>query len=237
MTAIEEWGVHLAVSGLVLALLLMTAIAQRYQAYQATVGAMVAQIAQRADRLEKALGMLTTVPLSRELRLTLRSEIAACWRRVGKLRRRYPDIAAIIERADAALQQEGPTSSAGVGPLAGQRAFLDTVAAIDELIDLLRRAATLKPVPADVRRIFVRELGERRAEVHARYHMGQSHRCRSQGDLSTARSHLTRLMHVLRERGPSTEFVRELNRETEKALMSSITISDPAGSGDRESVA
>lgn len=237
MTAIEEWGIPLAVLGLVAALLMLAAINHRYQAYQAAVAVAVAQLVRRAGRLEDDLDALTSVPLSREMRLTLRSESAACWQQVRKLQRRYPEIAARMEYANAALQQEGPTPQTGVGPIASQRAFLDIVAAIDDLVDVMRHETTLRPIPSDVRQIFTRELGERRAEVHARHLMHESHRSQTEGDITAARRHLTNLMNVLRSKGPSTDFVRALYHEAEKALESPMAAADAPGTDPTESVA
>jgi hypothetical protein len=77
---------------------------------------------------------------------------------------------------------------------------------------------TLQPVPADVRAIFRRELGERRAEVMSRFHLVASRRLETAGRTTRARAHLTTLLHVLRQRGPSTGFVRELYAEAASAL-------------------
>ena len=73
-------------------------------------------------------------------------------------------------------------------------------------------------MPRDVRQIFCRELGERRAEANARFHLTQSRQYQRDGNMARARAHLTTLLQVLKNRGPSTDFVRELYAEAENAL-------------------
>ena len=66
--------------------------------------------------------------------------------------------------------------------------------------------------------IFERELGERKAEVLARFHLVEAHRWQGLGDLSQSRSHLTMLMQKLSRQGPSTPFVKALYSEAEQAM-------------------
>ena len=215
---LEQWGTVLAVSGLLLATVLAAAIANRYQAYQARVRGSVRRLESGIAAVTDGLPVLARVPLSRELRLSLRSEVLARYRRIRSLMRGYPGIGQRIRSAEAALQAEGGSAASGVGPIESEQAFRRLLAALDELLVLLQRGPLLQPLPADVRNIFCRELGERRAEVLARYHLVESRRREDDGDLVRARAHLTTLMHALRQRGPSTDFVRALYAEAEAAL-------------------
>ena len=52
----------------------------------------------------------------------------------------------------------------------------------------------------------------------SRFHLVHAKRLENAGSLTRARTHLTTLLHVLRERGPGTGFVRELYAEAEAAL-------------------
>lgn len=102
--------------------------------------------------------------------------------------------------------------------MADEQAFRQVTHALDNLIHIIDSGETLRPVPRDVRQIFRRELGERRAEANARYYIVQSEACRRNGDSVRARAHLTTLLQVLKRRGPSTDFVRELYVEAERLL-------------------
>ncbi len=228
---IEQWGTALAVIGMLAATLAAAAIANRYQAHQARVLDTVRRLDRGVAAINDALSALGRVPLSRELRLTLRGEVVARCRRIRSLARRTPGIEQRIRAAETAAQAEGGTVPGGVGPIENEQAFRRLVAALDELLAVLQHGPLLQPVPADVRAIFSRELGERRAEVMARFHLVESRRREEDGDLLRARAHITTLMHGLRQRGPSTDFVRELYREAESALsgLSQRHVGTPAG--------
>lgn len=218
MTLLEQWGVPLAVLGMLLLTLLMAAVLSRYQAYQADVRVAVRHLYAHAAELVAALAELGGVPLSRELRLTLRSEVLATYRKIRKLNRRCPGIAEEIRKAEHALNAEGAPLAGGVGRMDSEQVFRTTIAALDRLISALGRGGTLQPIPADVRAIFRRELGERRAEAMSRYHLVEAKHHDGRGNTTRARTHLMALVQVLRQRGPSTDFVRELYAEAESAL-------------------
>ncbi len=218
MTLLEQWGVPLAVLGMLLLTLLMAAVLSRYQAYQADVRVAVRHLYPHAAELVAALAELGRVPLSRELRLTLRSEVLATYRKIRKLNRRCPGIAEEIRKAENALNAEGAPLVGGVGRMDSEQVFRTTTAALDCLISALGRGGTLQPIPADVRAIFRRELGERRAEAMSRYHLVEAKHHDGRGNITRARTHLMALVQVLRQRGPSTDFVRALFAEAESAL-------------------
>ncbi len=217
-TVPDEWGVLLAVLGMVVATLLMAAFVSRYQAYQAMVRHRVRHIEHRLIDIASALHVLRPVPLSRELRVTLRGEVLARYRRIRRLYRGYPDVMNKIAEAEVALNGEGASVGSGVGRIESEQMFRAMAKAFVDLIDLMERGDTLQPIPQDVRAIFRRELGERRAEVYSRYYLVEAARCEQRNNFSGARINLSNLMQLLRHRGPQTAFVRELHAETERAL-------------------
>lgn len=217
MAELEDWGVPLAVAGLLVATLFMAAVVTRYQAHLATVRLVV-------QRLEGGIGTLLTifddlqgVSLSRELRITLRTDVLARYHKIKKLHRRYVDIDQRIAEAEAAINAEG-AAPGGVGPIADDTAFRKMLRALDRAIEIVSHGETIQPIPADVRAIFKRELGERRAEVVSRYYLVEAKRYENNGNFIRARMQLTNLMALLRRSGPSTDFVRELYNEAEAAL-------------------
>ncbi len=214
-----EWAIPVAVIGMLLAMLFMAAMVNRYQAHQARVRASVRRNQMRIDGISDCLASLQGVPLSRELRVALRGEILARYQRIRQLYPRFSDVCNKIRMAEQALQSEGARPQGGVGPIEDDQVFRATVAALDALIATVDQADTIQPIPRDVRAIFGRELGERRAEVMARFHLIQSMHCEREGKLTGARGHLTTLLHILRQRGPSTDFVRELYAQAEAALI------------------
>lgn len=215
---LEQWGVALAVLGMLLATLFMAAVLKRYQEHQALVRAQVRRLEAGIVEATEILSDLRGVPLSRELRVTLRSDIVARYRRIQRLFRRYPAIAQRIRQAEGAVNAEGAPPAGGVGPIEDEQAFRKITRSLDRLAGILEAGSTLQPVPDDVRAIFRREVGERCAEANARFHLVASVRLERKGDWLRARSHLTTLLQVLRKRGPGTEFVHELYAEAEAAL-------------------
>lgn len=218
MTSLEEWGVPLAVLGLLLLTLFMAALHRRYQAYLAGVRLVVGQLDARIHEIATALDELAKVPLSRELRLTLRSDILVRYQKIRSLYRHYPGIVDSIRRAERAMDAEGAPTGKGVGPLEGEKDYRKTVAALNRLHAVLRPGGTLQPLPADVRKIFVREIGERRAELMSRFHLVEARRLQQRGNSMKARTHLLALLQGLRQHGPNTGFVRELAAEADAAL-------------------
>jgi len=107
----------------------------------------------------------------------------------------------------------------GVGTIDNEQQFRQRLAALDALLETVHYNALCQPLPRDVRMIFERELGERKAEVLARFHLVEARRLEAKGELTKGRTHLTTLMQRLRRQGPATEFVKALYAETEQALV------------------
>ncbi len=218
VTLLEEWGVPLAVSGMLLATLFMAWVLRRHQAYRARMRSAVGRLEGNLLRITHGLAALGAVPLSRELRVTLRGDVLARYRAIARQYRGYPAIRQKIAAAEAAAGSEGAPVNTGVGAIDDEQTFRRTSRAIDDLVDIVGHGATLQPIPRDVRVIFLRELGERRAEVLSRYHLVEARRCEDRHELARGRAHLTTLMHHLRQRGPRTPFVQQLQHEAEQAL-------------------
>jgi len=218
MIWLEQWGVALAVLGMLLLMLLMAAVLNRYQAHLVAVRSAVRRLDAGVEETSAALRALDRVPLSRELRMTLRSDMLARHQKIRSLYRRYPGIAERIRAAENDLDAEGAPPAGGVGPIESEREFRSVIAALDNLIALLGRGGTLQTLPADVGLIFRRELGERRAEVMSRFHLVEANRHDQRGNPTRARTHLMALIQVLRQYGPSTDFVRALHAEAESSL-------------------
>lgn len=219
MLQIAEWGVVLPVLGLLAGMLLLASLHFRRQTHRAALRVAVGPIEAGALGIVAALGALQGVRLSRELRVTLRAEVLARHRRIGRLYPRYPSIRRHIADAETALQAEGEPLRSGVGRIDDDASFQRLDAALGYLMRFLGHEKTLQPIAGDVRAIFHRELGERRAEVWARFHLVEAARHTASGRSMRARTHLTMLIHGLRRNSPRTPFVDALCREAEQALM------------------
>ncbi len=219
MTLQEDGAMVFAVLGMLLAMLLMAGILNRYQAHQALVHASVRRLESQVQRISAALAALSGVPLSRELRIILNNDVVACYRKMRRLYRRYPAIDVKIEGAQRVANAQGAPATGGVEPIENEQALHQIIGALDDLTAMMEAGGTLQTVAPDVRAIFRRELAERRAEAFARYHLVQARRFENTSDWVRARSHLTRLMNQLRNAGPSTDFVRGLYTEAQTAFV------------------
>ena len=114
MPLLQEWGVPLSVLAMLLAASFMAGLMSRYQAHQAGVGAAVRRLELGLATISAALGALGKVPLSRELRATLRGEIHARYQRIRHLYPRYPGIRAKIQAAERAFEAPGSWVSISV---------------------------------------------------------------------------------------------------------------------------
>lgn len=218
MAQLGQWGMPLTVLAMLVLASAMGSALNRYQAYQSDVRALVRQLDSGATALLAALAALGRVPLSKELRLILRSEVLARYRRIRRLYRGYPAIVERIADAERALGAEGPKPPGGVGAIEDEQAFRKTIAALDRLYQVLGQGQMLTPLPNDVRAIFRKELAERRAEVMSRFHLVAAKRYERQGHENRARTHLIALLQGLRQNRPASEFVRLLYAEAEAML-------------------
>ena len=214
----SEWGVPLVVTGLLLATLFMASLVKRHQLHQAEIRARVRRLESGCQRIQQGLANLAPVPLSKELRITLRGDVLARYQRIRRLYRKYPALQQRIIDAENALNGEGAPAGTDVGAIESERLLRAVLSAIDGIVDILATGTTVQPIPADVRKIFCRELGERRAEVLSRFHLTTASRLHGEGNSTEARAHVTTLLQLLRQRGPSTDFVRALYTEAEAAL-------------------
>ena len=219
MSVLDDWGVLLAVMGLVAAMLFLAAIHRRYQSHQAEVRSAVRRIENQLLATVGALDDLNGVPLSREIRVLLRADVLARYRRIARFHPRYPSIRQHIAEAETALHAQGEPLSSGVGVISDEQTFRRYARALEELVRVVRHGATLQPIPSDVRSIFNRELGERRAEVFARFHLVEARTLEKAGEISKGRAHLTTLMQLLCRTAPMTPFVQALYEEAEQALV------------------
>jgi hypothetical protein len=233
----NEMAMPLTVLAMVAGTLVMAAIVRQHQQHRARIGIAIRRYDAGAREIDAALTRLREVPLSPELRTVFRGEIYARYRRIQRLFRGYPGIRQRVLDAESQVGAQGPSASGGVGPVESDGALRELLAAIDTLASFLKGSGLVQTVPADVRQVLCRELGERRAEITARYHLVHARLREQESDLTRARGHLTTLMQTLRSRGPSTEFVRSLYHEAEEALqrMTERQLDDVSGDGEKAS--
>jgi len=212
----SNWLMPAVVLGLIVGLLMAAALVRRYQQHKAQQRVMVRRIASLILLIEHALTALSTVPLARDLRVSLRREILQGYQRIQKVHPRYPHIGQRVHEAQARLDSEGPDSTGSVPPIGDEEQYSRLLSAVDQLLDHLKVAGLAPDSSAKQRALFAQHLGERRAEIMARYHIVQAHRCEERRDVRKARQHLQTLLSVLQRRGPNTDFVRELFHEAEQ---------------------
>lgn len=218
-----EWMMSLTVLGLVVALLVAASFVRRYQQYKAEQRSTVRRIASAIPLIETALKDLSSVPLSRDLRTSLRADVFNRYRTIRQVHSRYPDIDQRMREAKSRLDNEGPDSGGTVPAIEDEQKYQTLIRAVDRLVEFFERGGPISGQRVEQRLLLLQQLKERRAEIMARFHVVQASRLKTQGDVTHARQHLQTLIGTLRNRGPNTDFVRELYLEAEK-LLSGLTI-------------
>lgn len=228
-----NWGVPLAVIGLVVLLLVMAGLVKRYQIHLATIRENVRRLEAPLPALRVALDNLSGVPLSRELRVMLRNDELARHQAVQRLVPKHPQIARQISETRARRDAEGPKPDLGIRSVESEQDLRRLLDAIDHVHDYIASGAPLPHLRAEESKVFREELGERRAEILSRFHLVAASRLLDANDTSHARQHVNTLMHTLRDRGPNTEFIRQLYGEAEHMLHDiNIPNTTPAATAD-----
>jgi hypothetical protein len=210
-----EWQMPGVVLGLVLALLLASALVRRYQEHKAYQRARLRAVLMRIGELEQALAQLEKVPLSEPLRQALYDYLHREYLTVSRLNRSYPDIQARLEQTAQQVATTPGASGGRVPAVEDSGAFQRLLEALDVLAKLLAHSG---PYLKEARRHLPgwrQEVGERRAELMARFYIVRAHREEARGNMGEARQLLHGLLEQLHQRGPDTPFVRELYQEAE----------------------
>ncbi len=209
------WQMPVSVLGLVLALLFAAGLVRRYQEYKAYQRARLRALLQHIAALEQALDRLEAIPLSMGLRQALFDYLHREYQAVQRLNPAYPGIAARLERM---AQQAGapPGATSGKVPAIEDPAHYQCLLeALDTLAGLLAQGGRRLRQAAAHLDDWRREVGERRAEVTARFFIVRANRQQSAGQAGEARTLLHTLLEQLHRHGPDTPFVRELYQEAE----------------------
>jgi len=212
----SNWLMPAVVLGMIASLLIAASLVRRYQQYKAHQRATMRRIASFLPVIEESLAQLASVPLARDLRVMLRGDVLRRLQRIRKLNSQYPRIEERIREAQVRLDREGPDTGGSVPPIKDEQHFRQLLYAVDSLDDYLERGAAIGGMPVSQRKNLLCQLRERRAEIMARFHVVQANRCQEQGDLRKASQHLKTLTDQLRNRGPNTDFVRELFLEAQQ---------------------
>jgi len=214
----EQWFIPLTIIGLLLLLLFMASLVSKYQNHRANLRAVVRRVGAAIPLIEEALEHLSTVPLSQPLRLMLRGDIYSRLKAIRGVCKSYPNIVERLEEAKLRVDREGAATAKSVPPIKDERHLQNLIRSVDNLVDFIEQGGPMNHQRTDLRVAFRDELTERRAEILARYHMVQASRYQQANNINTARNHLNTLLRVLEERGPNTEFVRELHGQATKMI-------------------
>lgn len=209
----EQWQMLVSVLVLVACLMFAAAVVRRYQEFKAKQRAMVRRLVTVAAQIETALDELQGVPTSKELRSLFRDEVL---QRLQRAQQTHAGLEGIEERIAAAaerLRAEGPPMETRIMPIEQKPELTRMHKGIDTLAQFLGKGTMLNPPPTDQRDQFVRELLERRAEAFARYHLAEAENLHRREHTAQGRQHLQALIEHLQERGPNTDFVRDLHRQ------------------------
>ncbi len=213
---LQDWQLPLAILGLVIALLVTAGLARRYQEYLERRRALLRHLVFGARELEQVLAALEQVPLAAELRRALRGDILESWRRAQAINPRDPGLAQAVQAAEARQSADGGATGGRVPAVKESADCQRLLQAIDHLVAYLKRGGPVSGRDPARLAAWRRELRERRAEVLARYHVVAATRADREGRSGEALEHLQYLLQQLQQRGPDTDFVRDLYAEAER---------------------
>ncbi|HHI76126.1 MAG TPA: hypothetical protein ENJ94_03025 [Gammaproteobacteria bacterium] len=213
---LQAWQLPLAILGLVTALLLTAGLARRYQEHLARQRALLRQLVFGARELEQVLTDLEQVPLGAELRRALRGDILENWRRAQAINPRDPALGQALQAAEARQSADGGATGGRVPAVNDAAHCQRLLRAIDHLVTYLKRGGPVSGRDTERLAAWRRELRERRAEVLARHHVVAATRADREGRSGEALEHLQYLLQQLQQRGPDTDFVRDLYAEAER---------------------
>lgn len=201
----------LAVIGLVLLSLFLASLYRKYQEMQVIRRHRVAMLLAGVEQLERILGQIGPLGLSRELRVVSRKELMRRLKAVQAVHASYPGILERIRKARSQVDAEGAAvvsrqKSTDKALLTGQ------LNALAELRHILAESGFCEPVsPAELPG-FLHEVDEARVRVQFDYHLAMYEAYRNANASAKARSHLaalTKMIDAVRLQGEAITAMRE----------------------------
>lgn len=218
----QHFFMPLVVVGLVVLTLALSGIVRRYQQQQAARRSVVKRMETGIRLVEGLLQGLKSLPLAFKLRQALRQDALNRYRTIGRIYRDYPRLEVKLKEAQACFHSEPNVTPGCVPEVIDEPQIAALVADLDELSGFVGSSQWLSPPVMDVRKGFVDQLGELRAELLSKFHMAHFRQKYEAGDANNAQDHLRRLMDTLKTRGPNTEKVLELYERAEEEYNASM---------------
>jgi len=206
-----------AVLGLVLLTLIMSWVLKRYQVHQALRRKTLQGLEKKVLHVSQAMDAVKHVPLPRELRVLLRSEILAYHQAIAGMLPSYPNIDQLTAESKSRLNAEGPESGSEPPVMADAIALAKTTNALDALIKLISSGLLTRLSPQDIHKIS-QDIGERRAKVTFRYYVDEARRLEAGGQKDKARSLIYKLMSILGRKGPNTALILDYYKQAEELI-------------------
>lgn len=223
---LESLQIPMVVLGLVILTLLMTVVLKKYQAHQVIKRVTLQGLENNVIDLGKAMDAVKRMPLPREVRVLLRSEILARYQAMASLYSGYPNIDQLIDQAKSKLNAEGP--DAGTEPPAMESAaeLAKVSNALNTLIRLISSGILTRLTPQDIHKIS-QDIGEIRAKCSFRFHVDEARRLDAGGQRDKARSLIYKLMSILSYQGPNTDLIRDYYKQGEGLISEYSRIKTP----------
>lgn len=234
----NEWNMVIVVAVMFGLMVFASSLLHRYQTHKAELRAKVRKFEQGINFIEDALDKLQQFPLPEELAQLMRQDLIDRYEGLKEVFPQYPEIDRKLREAKLKLNNENKLQVEEMPEPETETELGEYTAGIDEILHYMDSIRPYRqPMSVDAVTIFKLRLGENRAELISKYLIGSASRAESAGNRQEAIVYLSRLMGILRQRGPNTDFVRELYEDVGKHLQELQQPKDPEVADEDEETA
>jgi hypothetical protein len=209
----SQYHFYISIGGLVLLLLLINAVAQRYQAHQLEKEAVLRRIFAGALRIQTALGMLDGCAVPKKLRVLLRKEILARYMAVRQIYRRFKDINNLISRAQQDLSAAEARAENSLVKPADSKVYYQYVKGLTELIIFLQSEGSIVGMNEDQRQRYEHDLGVLRADYVSIFHSSEAIALAEKQKWNEAGREMKHALQFFQSHGPADKHVKDLYRQ------------------------
>ncbi len=202
----DKMTLFFVLGGLLVLVLVLASIAQRYHDYVEERRARIQRILARVDELDGMLHRMAGLPLPEGIEGLIRQDMLERLMVAKQIHRSYPGVSRRIQEVQNALK-EHHTGSASFNLDALRLEQFSRLTS--ELLWLLQERRLMTPIPEDRRAGWMASLRLGRADAMTRHHLREAERLEQGGQLHQAQWHCQQLRRILEPLAPMHQQVVE----------------------------
>ncbi len=208
-----QYHLFIGIGGLIFLLLVLTGVAQRYQAYQLQKQAALRRILRGVQQIENILAVTEGCAISKKLHVLLRKEILARYMAVHQIHKRLDNLKNSIAQAQQRLSAAESRSEFQLSKPSDRTVYNHYLHGLSELINFLKAEGHIAGMNEAGRKLHERELVALRANYVSLFHTGEANLLIEKQQWNAAGKHMKEALHILQHYGSSDVAVRELYKE------------------------